>query len=391
MASLILARGLHSLIATRETTLSQNSAWNALSKRNQSRDDTAANVVGLVLVVANIVFLVPVFLIIVYTIDRLYPTLVAVEADAPPEYELLASKEPTVQPHSELHGGSTSKDVVVPDDTDESSSSKLMPDETAGVPATPSEPITSSLFSTLRLLHTSGGGLYKAFRWRLLSNVVFGIAFWVVFNIPYMPIPLVIILPALAATKIETAWTHAVISNQRDGALYKTLPSYLSILKATAIPVVAEAVVNYLISAVALLTMGKRTGSVDPLGVLPVYEKTGSLTAVCTLLVTAVTLHACLSVPVNVMLIRTRAAMISGDASTMVPLDASIRAQSAEDMGFMAFLGVWRTFSRASWIRIVKANLKSIGFTVGIEIAVITFIFAQYLIFNLIVGPSKHN
>lgn len=61
MASLLITRGLHSLIASRDTTLNQNIAWNAISKRNEPDNHTVVQVVFWVLVVVNICILVPVF------------------------------------------------------------------------------------------------------------------------------------------------------------------------------------------------------------------------------------------------------------------------------------------------------------------------------------------
>ncbi|PVH73058.1 hypothetical protein DL98DRAFT_576482 [Cadophora sp. DSE1049] len=389
MASLFITRGLHSLIASRDTTLGSNIAWGGITKRAEPTDHKVAGVVFWVLVVVNICILVPVFFVLVYTIDRLFPTLAIVEADSPPEYELVAGKESSTEV-GKASVGSSSKDAIVPDNIDEeSSSSKLMPDETAGLPSTPSKPVTSSLFGTLRLLRSSGTGLFKAYRWRFLYNCVWGFAFGIVSQVPYMPVVAAAVIASLAATKVETAWTHAVLSAQYDGYLYKKLPSYLTILKATAIPLAAEAILIQVINAVALLSFGKRTGSADAMGVIPQYEKSTSITALCMFLVTFFTLNACLLIPVEVMLVRTRAAMLADDVPTMVQLDSSIRTQNEEDIGFMSWLHAWRTFSRASWIRIAKVNAKSLGAMIGTEIVAGLLIILQFTIFTAATQPAR--
>ncbi|KAG4429969.1 hypothetical protein IFR05_014546 [Cadophora sp. M221] len=388
MASLLITRGLHSLVASRDTSLNQNIAWNAISKRDDPNDHTVAQVVFWVLVAINICILVPVCFVLIYTIDRLFPTFAIVEADAPPEYELVAGKELHIQEDGKVNGGSALKDSIVPDNADESSSSKLMPDDTAGRPASSSKPITSSLFGTIRLLRASGDGLFKAYRWRFLYNCVWGTIFSLVAQIPYTPGVVAAVIASLAATKVETAWTHAALSSQYDGYLYKKLPSYFTILKATALPLAAEAVLIQVINDVALLSLGKRTGSVDATGVFPQYEKSSSITALCVVLVTLFTLNACLLIPVEVVLVRTRAAMLSEETNTMVPFDSSIRAQNAEHMGFMSWLHAWRTFSRASWIRIVKVNAKSLGALVGTEIIAMLLIFAQFSVFSAATGAA---
>jgi len=388
MASLFISRGIHSLIASRDTTLGSNIAWGGITKRDEPTDHKVAGTVFWVLVAVNFCILVPVFFVLVYTIDRLFPTLAIVEADSPPEYELVTGRE-TNTGVGKVNVGSPSKDAIVPDDLNESSSSKLMPDETAGLPSTPSKPVTSSLFGTLRLLRSSGTGIFKAYRWRFLYNCVWGFAFGIVSQVPYMPVVASAVVASLAATKVETAWTHAVLSAQYDGYLYKKLPSYITILKATAIPLAAEAVLIQIINAIAILSFGKRTGSADGMGVIPQYEKSTSITALCMFLVTFFTLYACLLIPVEVMLVRTRAAMLADDVPTMVQLDSSIRVQNEEDLGFMSWLHAWKTFSRASWIRIAKVNAKSLGAMVGTEIVAGALIILQFWIFTVATQPAR--
>jgi hypothetical protein len=187
------------------------------------------------------------------------------------------------------------------------SSATLIPSETAGMPSTPSQPITSGLLATLLLLRATGGGLFKAFRWRFLYNCVVGIVFACLRSVPYMPYLAAHIIASLAATKVETAWTHAAVSTQRDGRLWEKLPSYLTVLKATSILLVTEVVVVEIINAVAFLPLGPRTGSVDHLGILPRFAHSESGTRVSLFLVLFFTLYTCLLVPIEVILTRTQA------------------------------------------------------------------------------------
>jgi hypothetical protein len=214
-------------------------------------------------------------------------------------------------------------------------SATLMPGETAGVPSTPSQPITSGLLATLRLLRATGGGLFKAYRWRFLYNCVVGIVFACVRSVPYMPYLAAHIIASLAATKVETAWTHAAVSTQRDGRLWKRLPSYLVILKATAIPLVTEAVVAEIINAVVFLPLGPRTGSVDPLGILPRFAHSDSGTRLSLFLVLLFTLYTCLLVPIDVILTRTQATSMRTlffvqkfPPSNFVPISAQDKPQT---------------------------------------------------------------
>jgi preprotein translocase subunit SecY len=115
------------------------------------------------------------------------------------------------------------------------------------------------------------------------------------------------IIASLVATKVGTAWTHAAVSTQRDGRLWKKLPSYLTILRATALPLVAEAVVTEAISAVAFLPLGPRTGSVDPMGIIPQFAHGTNFTRLSVFIVVFFTLYTFLMVPTEVVLTRMRA------------------------------------------------------------------------------------
>jgi hypothetical protein len=387
MASLLITPALYSLIASRDSTPNEIVAWNAITRRDSEKQEALHKVLFLVWLMANIILFVPVLFLLVYTLNRLYPTLAIVEAaDSPPDYELIAGKEVDIDDDRQVDVGSNSKDTTIEAENSadrKGSSATLMPGETAGVPSTPSQPVTSGLIATLRLLRATGGGLFKAFRWRVLFNCVAGIVFACVRLVPYMPYLAAHIIASLAATKVETAWTHAAVSTQRDGRLWKKLPSYLAILKSTAVPLVAEVVVIEIINAVAFLPLGPRTGSFDPWGVLPRFAHSESGTSLSMVLVLFFTLYTCLLLPTQVVLTRTQAAMLPDDASTLVPLDSSIQSQKVEEMGFMSWTHVLRTFSRASWVRIVKIYAKIFATTILIEFVVVGLIFAQFGVYTV--------
>jgi len=252
----------------------------------------------------------------------------------------------------------------------------------------PSQPVTSGVLTTLRLLRADGGGLFKAYRWQFLHNVVLVLVIGGLSSIPYLPNIVASIIATLAVTKIETAWTHAAISKQRDGRLWKTLPSFLTILKATAIPLVAEAALVEITTTVTYLSLGPRTGSADPMGVIPMHAESGNAPRVLLALLIFFVLYTGLMVPVSVILTRTRAAMLSDDTATLVALDSSIRSQNAEELGFMSWVHAWKTFSRASWVRIAKVYAKIFATTLVTESIVGGIIFAQVVVYLIVMLKS---
>jgi hypothetical protein len=76
--------------------------------------------------------------------------------------------------------------------------------------------------------------------------------------------------------------------------------------------------------------------------------------------------------------------VLPDDASTLVPLDSSIRSQKVEDMGYMSWTHAWGTFSRASWVRIVKIYAKIFATTILIEFIVAGLIFGQLEIYFVV-------
>lgn len=65
MASLLVTRGLYSLIASRDTVAGGNVAWNAITRRDSEKQRQIVSTVLLsVWVIANILLFVPVFFIV---------------------------------------------------------------------------------------------------------------------------------------------------------------------------------------------------------------------------------------------------------------------------------------------------------------------------------------
>ena len=64
MASIFISRSIHSLIASRDTTLGPNIAWGGITKRAEPNDHKVAGTVFWVLVAVNVCILVPVFFVV---------------------------------------------------------------------------------------------------------------------------------------------------------------------------------------------------------------------------------------------------------------------------------------------------------------------------------------
>jgi hypothetical protein len=75
--------------------------------------------------------------------------------------------------------------------------------------------------------------------------------------------------------------------------------------------------------------------------------------------------------------------VLPDDANTLVPLDSSIRTLKVEEMGFMSWTHAWWTFSRASWVRMVKIYAKIFATTILIEFVVAGLIVAELEVYSV--------
>lgn len=247
-----------------------------------------------------------------YSLHALLPTLAIVEsAEAPPEYEFVSANDiPDGNAH-DLDGDAPKGSPTVPDmSANGQASSNQAPDETAGVPARPAGPVTSDFRATLRLLRAAGHDSYRhglslGFKWAFFVNVAQLLISAVLVSMPYLPTFVMSTVVSLATTHLVTAWVHAVVSKQRDADVWQQLPSYLLIFKATAVPVIAKAAVLQLIRGFLHLLLGERSGSADPMGIIPTYD--GGFWLHVTVLGVVVAAYVCAYIPIEVILTRTRA------------------------------------------------------------------------------------
>ncbi|KAI9046501.1 hypothetical protein LZ554_009248 [Drepanopeziza brunnea f. sp. 'monogermtubi'] len=397
MTALLLTHSLYSLIAARDDSAHDNIALSVLARRDGD-DDNKREALGtalfVILVIVNICIFVPVFFVVTYTLHELFPTLAIVEsADVPPEYEFVNADEVPDQGDNTDHLDSGANDSKgpsavpdVPNDGQGPSSSPL-PDETAGIPARPSNPVTSDIRATFKLLRAACGGSYRSglargYRWKLYIGLVQFVIILALISVPYMPTFVISVIASLATTQLATAWVHSVVSKQQNSLLWQNLPSYLLVLKATAIPIIAKAGIMQLIRGFVHLILGRRTGSADPIGLVPAYR--GGFWLHIAVLGLVFVMYIAAFLPIEVILTRTRASMLPNDANTLIPLDVSIQSHDPDAMGFWSWQYSWEKLSRASWIRIAKVYGKVFAITTAVQISTTLFIGLQVLIVSLL-------
>ncbi|KAJ5035346.1 uncharacterized protein L3040_007820 [Drepanopeziza brunnea f. sp. 'multigermtubi'] len=394
MTSLLLIHSLYSLIAARDDSANDNIALSVLASRDTKREALGTSLF-VILIIINICIFVPVIFVVTYTLHEVFPTLAIVEsADVAPEYEFVNADEAHDEDDDSDHldsGNDIKRPSAVPDipsDGQEPSSSQL-PDETAGIPARPSSPVTCDIRATFRLLRAACGGSYRSglargFKWKLCIGFTQFMIIVVLISIPYIPTFVISIIASLATTQLATGWVHAVVSKQQNSLLWQNLPRYWLVLKATAIPIIAKAAITQLIRGFVHLFLGPRTGSADPIGLVPAYSGGFWLHILVLGLIFVIYIVAFL--PIEVILTRTRASMLPNETNTLVPLDVSIQSHDPDGMGFWSWQYSWEKLSRASWIRIAKVYGKVFAITVAVHTFTFLFIGLQMLIVSLLGG-----
>ncbi|EFX04093.1 hypothetical protein CMQ_1021 [Grosmannia clavigera kw1407] len=319
--------------------------------------------IGLLLLVF-VVFLFP-FLFTTYTLKTVFPVLAIIENPNPPSYEAVANDEHDDTPASTTH-------------TDGEDAHDETGDAAAAVP------ITSSLKRTFRIVRSAGGmrssfrGLYLAVVIAFAVSAVSGI----VGAIPFIPTSVAVLLATLSLVQLHVAWVHAVIrTGSTPRAFWRNLPPFRRTFEATSLPVflswVASAITMYIPLLVGNL-LGLPSWSARTPNVVPVFNA-HMIWKVAVAGVIQLALVFLLVIPATVVLVRVQASLLPPDEDTIVPFDRSfggaVEPLIVSGRGYATVRDAYRTFSRASWKRLLilytKVYLVSIAFNLLLAAVVI--------------------
>ncbi|OTB06421.1 hypothetical protein M426DRAFT_318832 [Hypoxylon sp. CI-4A] len=323
----------------------------AVYKRGEAQMNYELPSWGWALVVLDILLFMPLVLMVNYSLQHVFPTLAMVEDPSPPAYEPVSLNEDT-QSFSEDNAP--------------------LADEAARGGAE-ARLITSSIRSTYRTLTSISGwrSMFRGFACYLALTsatlFVYGIL-----NSTFLPSLIAAPVSALALVQLYTAWTHIVISVPSSKRFYQRLPPFKKAFQATALPVVmyyfAAEVATFVPRIIAFASMNLP----DPKkpGVVPVADKNDIWKGVLVLLL-SLALHILLVIPTQVIMTRVQASLLPDDDDTIVPFDRSFAGKVEPAIvggkGFVTVKDAWQSFSRASWVRLVKLYVKI--FAAGIALA----------------------
>ncbi|KAI5925244.1 putative ubiquitin conjugating enzyme [Camillea tinctor] len=310
-----------------------------------------------------IVFL-PFFLVVNYTFQHVFSTLAIIEDPSPPAYEPLSLNDDT-QSFAEDNAP--------------------VADEAAAGGET--RAVTSSFRGIYRTLISVGGwrSLFRGgacwFAASMATAFLYGI-----FTAAWVPALVAAPLSALALVQLYTAWTHIVISTPSPKRFWHRLPPFKKAFQATALPVVvyflALELTSFLPKGLAYL-IGMTTWDASQPGTIPEGDVNDIWKAVIVLLVSLV-LHIFLVIPAQVVLTRVQASLLPEEDDTIVPFDRSFQSKVEPAIvggkGFVSMIDAWKTFSRASWTRLVKLYLKIFLASVGISLLWVAVVVPEVLV-----------
>ncbi|KAI1386566.1 uncharacterized protein F4822DRAFT_320101 [Hypoxylon trugodes] len=305
---------------------------------------------GWAFVVLDILIFLPLVLLVNYSFQHLFPTLAIVEDPSPPAYEPVSLNEDTQSLAEE--------NAPLADEAARAGSEARL--------------ITSSIRSTYRTV-TSVSGWRSLFRGLgCYVSLTFSTLFVYGILSAFLPALIAGPLSALALVQLYTAWTHIVISTPSSKRFWQRLPPFKKAFQATALPVAmyffAIEVASYVPK---LLAWGMAMNLPEQPGTIPQGDKNDIWKGVVVLVVSFV-LHIFLVIPTQVILTRVQASLLPEEDDTIVPFDRSFQGKVEPAIvggkGFVTVKDAWLSFSRASWVRLVKlyAKIFAASFALGL-------------------------
>ncbi|RYP79342.1 hypothetical protein DL769_003023 [Monosporascus sp. CRB-8-3] len=304
------------------------------------------------LLILDIIIFLPAILVVSYTLHNIYPVLAMIEDPSPPAYEPVS-----------LNGDTQS----FADDTSPVADEAARGSETRA--------ITASFRATHRTLYSISGWI-SYFRGFACYIAMFAATMFIYSIMVGTFVPSLIAAPvcAIAFVQLYTAWVHIVISAPSPKPFWRRLPPFKKTFQATALPVVVYFFAVEFSSFIATLlglALGLPRWNPSQPGAVPQGDANDIWKALIVLIVSLV-LKVFLVIPVHVVLTRVQASLLPEEDETIVPFDRSfqgtVEPAIVGNKGFVSPMDAWKTFSRASWIRLVKLYVKI--FLVGLALCV---------------------
>lgn len=296
------------------------------------------------LILLDFIVFLPFLLVVGYTFSNVFPVIAMIEDPSPPAYEpvsLNAETESLAEDNAPI--------------ADESARGGQD---------------TRAISSSFRALHRT---LYGIAGWKSYFR---GFGCWVALTfstlfvyaivsaIPFIPAIVAAMISAIALVQLYCAWLHTVVTAPSSKRFYQRLPPFKKAFQACALPTVLYFIaleVHSWFPKFLARAMGMTTWDPQNPGVVPQPEASDSWKGLIVFIVSiAITIF--VTIPAHVVLTRTQASLVPEEDETIVPFDRSFQGKLEPAIvggrGYVTIKDAWETFSRASWIRLVKLYLK---------------------------------
>ncbi|RYO95831.1 hypothetical protein DL764_007583 [Monosporascus ibericus] len=300
----------------------------------------------------DIIVFLPAILVVSYTLQSIYPVLAMIEDPSPPAYEPVS-----------LNGDTQS----LPDD--------MSPVADEAARGSKTRAITASIRATHRTLYGISGWIsyFRGFACYVAMSVGTMFIYSVMVG-TFVPSLIAAPICAVALVQLYTAWVHIVISAPSPKPFWRRLAPFKKTFQATALPIVVYFLAIQISGFVPTL-LGRALGlpqwKPNQPGAVPDGDVNDIWKGLIVLIVSLV-LKVFLVIPVHVVLTRVQASLLPEEDETIVPFDRSFQGTVEPVIvggkGFVSPMDAWKTFSRASWVRLVKLYVKI--FLVGLALCV---------------------
>ncbi|PHH78680.1 hypothetical protein CDD80_6492 [Ophiocordyceps camponoti-rufipedis] len=293
----------------------------------------------------QLIVLVPILIVLSYTLQTVYPIFAMIQDDEPPIYRPISL---------------------------DSSSQNDLPLRLRPKPATAPRPTsTSSLRDINRLLMADGGVMsnFRGFSCALaqaLSTSLLMTVFTAALGGLFAPVAT--LLASLALVQLSTGWLHIVISRSSPLPFWKRLPTFKRAFEATWRPVTmfwfaceVSLWIPLALTGLTGLTLpelqiaGHRQADVHQL------NATFLVKALALLLITLI-FSVFLVIPANVVLVRVQASLLPAHDEAIVAFDRSFQGRVEPAVvggrGYVSITDAWATFSRDAWRRLLILYVK---------------------------------
>lgn len=318
---------------------------------------------------ADFLVFAPVLLYIGYSLAHIYPTLAIVEDPQPPAYTAVSLSADSLS--TTIGAGEDGAPAVNSNKADQDQEPPLT---------------TTSLRRINRLLYATAGwtanfrGLGCALALDIAS-LFCGSVFASV-----LPRTLGVLVAALATVQLHTAWTHIVVTTPSPERFWRRLPPFGKTFRATWFPVAAYWAASQFTAFVpVVLAAALGLSQWDPHRPteVPQYSAHAVWQSLFVLLATLAS-AVCLVLPAQVILVRVQASLLPADADTIVPFDRSfggaVEPEVVTGKGYVDFVTAWKTFGRASWLRLLKLMGKIVAVALAVYVVFLAIVVPEFLL-----------